>query len=71
MTSLSLEYAAAGVVTDPWDKTPRLEVTYFNGQEVRFRPSAINLTFAHGVPNRSSTRPPLSFRLPSKTRQKV
>ncbi|KAM5535972.1 hypothetical protein V8D89_010412 [Ganoderma adspersum] len=28
-----LEYAAAGVAIDPWDKMPRLEVTHINGQE--------------------------------------
>lgn len=33
----SLEYAAAGVAIDPWDKTPRLEVTHINGQEVSLR----------------------------------
>ena len=33
----SLEYAAAGVAIDPWDKNPRLEVAYINGQEVSVR----------------------------------
>ncbi|KAI1797406.1 hypothetical protein LXA43DRAFT_1070947 [Ganoderma leucocontextum] len=33
-----VEYAAAGVVIDPWaHKTPRLEITYFNGQEVKHK----------------------------------
>ncbi|PIL35614.1 hypothetical protein GSI_02342 [Ganoderma sinense ZZ0214-1] len=30
-----IEYAAAGVAIDPWDKTPRLEVAYVNGEEVK------------------------------------
>ncbi|KAI1797157.1 hypothetical protein LXA43DRAFT_982973 [Ganoderma leucocontextum] len=32
-----VEYAAAGVAIDPWDKTPRLEIAYFNGQEVKHK----------------------------------
>lgn len=29
-----VSYVAAGVASDPWDKVPRLEIRYFNGQEV-------------------------------------
>lgn len=46
MAQFSLEYAAAGVAIDPWDKTPRLEVTYFNGQEVSLYPSIANLRYS-------------------------